>query len=95
MPINWSDEDYEVEGKNEDKLLDAINCYTGRSDRDDASTLARPPSGGPASSRGRGSRPGSRARRRGSRSPGCRCKVGNPNIKIYSATLTKTQGGGH
>jgi hypothetical protein len=94
MPTNWSDEDYEVEGKNEDKLLDAINCYTGRSDRDDVSSwrdlhLAIQRAAAVAA---RDLEEGEEAWFEVSR---LQVKVGNPNIKIYSATLTKTQGGGH
>jgi hypothetical protein len=94
MPIDWSDKDYEHEGKNEEKLLGPINCYTGRSDRDEVSTwrdlhLAVQRAAAVAA---RDLDKGEEAWFELSR---LQVKVGNPNIKIYSATLTRTQGGGH
>jgi hypothetical protein len=94
MPVGWSDEDYEHEGKNEDKLVDAIHCYKGKSDRDDVSTwrdlhLAIQRAAAVAA---RDLDDGEEAWFEVSR---LQVKVGNPNIKTYSATLTKTSGGGH
>jgi hypothetical protein len=94
MPKEWSDEEYELQGKNEDMLLEPMNCYEGRSDRDDASSwrdlhLAVQRAGAVAA---RELENGEEAWFEISR---IRVKVGNPNIKIYSVTLTKTHGGGH
>jgi hypothetical protein len=94
MPIEWSDEEYELQGKDESKLLEPVNCYTGRSDWDDVSSwrdlhLAVQRAAAVAA---RDLDEGEEAWFEVSR---IQVKVGNPNIKIYSATLTKTHGGDH
>jgi hypothetical protein len=87
MPKEWSDEQYEEEGKRE--LLPPGKSYEGRSNRNDYSDwrdlhlAVQRAAAAAAADLQAGEEDWLEVSR-------IRVKVGNPNVKIYSVFLTKT-----
>jgi hypothetical protein len=87
MPKEWSDDQYEEEGKQE--LLPPGKSYEGRSNRSDQSDwrdfhlAVQRAAAAAAADLGPGEEDWLEVSR-------MRVRVGNPNVKIYSVFLTKT-----